>query len=58
MELNVEKFQLIQNGKISHLEPSTSEIYTKPPKVPALALLTLSLLAKAETVSLKARQFA
>ena len=27
MELNEEKFQLIQHGKISHLKPTTSEIY-------------------------------
>ena len=26
MELNEDKFQLIQHGKISHLKPSTSEL--------------------------------
>ena len=69
MELNEDKFQLIQHGKISHLKPSTSEIYKtsqgtslNPTDVVVDLGVTinegLNWKSHVETVSLKARQFA
>ena len=69
MELNEEKFQLIQHGKISHLKPTTSEIYKtsqgtslNPTDVVVDLGVTinegLNWKSHVETTSLKARQFA
>ena len=71
MELNEDKFQLIQHEKISHLKPSsnTSEIYKtsqgtslNPTDVVVDLGVTinegLNWKSHVETVSLKARQFA